>query len=514
MPDRQPPRQPPALSPAGHAARRTYFASLLRLGFTLLKLHRLDEHEGCTCGPWSGTRLKTEAARRQYRRDGVVQPCGNPGKHPIRSAKQSVVSDVEAVEAHLDEGGSIGLCLRIKGLPTAPIHLLIWDCDREGAYEWLRSRGITSDLEVYGKRGQHVLALMPRDVPALRSDTSSLNPGKNQPTTPDRPGIDIKVSGLVVTPYSPNKRLYYQGRDISESPDAVSALFATMDALKSVLPLIDPREVVPCMREAEPDQVEVEEGSGSEVDSPAKGGKAALPKRRTLSQERPVGEEVRGFLKGVSYHHRKRMALNFLRKTLAVDSRHDANTFRVICTLLKRYFLSEEDCLSLLRKHYAPRVADASGALKPPEDADLIRLIIRVSEGSYLDPIPTTEDPQEIAALKTDLLSRLKKRDARSNKRRLERGKQARMEDFAAIGRFLMEAGGCPAEEEQAIPFPELLEQCNAWMRVHCFGQVVTRKRLGDALAYFGYRKRRIRFEGQLVQMVMGVQSQPWLMAG
>jgi hypothetical protein len=102
-----------------------------------------------------------------------------------------VVSDVEAVEAHLDEGGSIGLCLRIKGLPTAPIHLLIWDCDREGAYEWLRSRGITSDLEVYGKRGQHVLALMPRDVPALRSDTSSLNPGKNQPTTPDRPGIDI-----------------------------------------------------------------------------------------------------------------------------------------------------------------------------------------------------------------------------------------------------------------------------------------------------------------------------------
>lgn len=108
MPDRQPPRQAPALSSAGHEARRTYFASLLNLGFTLLKLHKLDDHGDCTCGPWSGTRLKNEAARRQYRRDGVVQPCGNPGKHPIRSAKGSVVSEVEAIEAHLDQGGSIG----------------------------------------------------------------------------------------------------------------------------------------------------------------------------------------------------------------------------------------------------------------------------------------------------------------------------------------------------------------------------------------------------------------------
>lgn len=514
MPDGQPPRQPPALSPTGREARRTYFASLLNLGFTLLTLHKLDDHGDCTCGPWSGTRLKNEAARRQYRRDGVVQPCGNPGKHPIRSAKGSVVSEVEAIEAHLDQGGSIGLCLRIEGLPPAPIPLLIWDCDRAGAYEWLQSRGVTSDLEVYGKRGQHVLALMPESVPPLRSDTSTLNPGKSQPTTPDRPGIDIKVSGLVVTPYSPNKRLYYQGRDISASPDEVGAVFATMDALKAVLPRMDPRQVVPGMREVDLEQPELAEEGGPETEPSAKARKLAQPKRRKLTTERPTGKEVTGFLNEVPYHHRKRLALNFLRKTLAVDSRYEANTFRVICTLLRRYFLSEEDCLSLLRKHYAPRVTDASGALKPPEDVDLTRLIIRVSEGSYQDPIPTTGDPQEFAALKAALESRLKRRDARSNTRRLERARQARMEDFAAIERFLLEAGGCPSDEAAVVPFWELLEQCNAWMRVHCFGQVVTRKRLGDALADFGYRKKRTRVEGQLVQIVIGIQPQAWLMVG
>lgn len=56
MSDRQPPRQPPVLSPAGQQARRTYFASLLSLGFTLLKLHKLDDHGGCNgyAMSWTG----------------------------------------------------------------------------------------------------------------------------------------------------------------------------------------------------------------------------------------------------------------------------------------------------------------------------------------------------------------------------------------------------------------------------------------------------------------------------
>jgi len=110
------------------------------------------------------------------------------------------------------------------------------------------------------------------------------------------------------------------------------------------------------------------------------------------------------------------------------------------------------------------------------------------------------------------LIDKLRKRDARSNTKRLERGRQATLEDFASIGRFLEEVGGCPSEEEQAAPFWELFEQCNAWMRIHCFGSVITKKRLGDALTHLGYQKRRVRNENGMVQMVVGVRSKPWLM--
>lgn len=510
--DQPPPIQLTSLNPSGMEARRVYFGSLLRLGFTLLMLHKLDERGDCTCGPWSGTRLKNESARRLYRRDGLVQPCGNPGKHPVKSAKRSVVSTVEAIEEHLDQGGSIGLCLRINGLPTAPVPLLVWDCDRAGSYEWLLTHGITSDLEVYGKRGQHVLALLADGVPPLRSDTSRLNPGKNQPTTPERPGIDIKVSGLVVTPYSPNKRLFYKGRDISQSPAEVQAVFASLDSLLAVLPKFDPRTLVPGMTEAEGPEQEDPTLTGDEVALAVSNSKPKPSKRRELSDTRTPKDEVKGFLKGIPYHERKRLAQDFLRRTIAAESRHDANTFRVICTLIKRYFLSEDETLVLLKRLYVPRVTDASGTRKPPEDKDLTRLIIRISEGPYRDPIPPIEDPIELATIRATLIDKLRKRDARSNTKRLERGRQATLEDFASIGRFLEEVGGCPSEEEQAAPFWELFEQCNAWMRIHCFGSVITKKRLGDALTHLGYQKRRVRNENGMVQMVVGVRSKPWLM--
>jgi len=483
------------------------------MGFTLLKLHKVDDHGECTCGPWSGTRLKNESMRRQYRRDGIVQPCGNAGKHPIRSAKSSVVKTVEEVEQHLEEGGSIGLCIRIDGLPTAPFPLIVWDCDRPGSYEWLQRRGIVSDLEVWGKRGQHIYGVLAEGVPALRSDTYSLNPGKNQPTSEERPGIDIKVSGLVVTPYSPNKRLWFKGEDISESPTQVEAIFGSLDSLMENLPRFDPREQVPGMRpfeEREEESTDSQEGVNDLPDENRR-------KKRTLrvpSAHRPSPEDVEGVLKGSPYHQRKRLAGNFLRRTIAIETRHDANTFRVVCTLLKHYFLSEVDAVSLLLKLYEPRHVDADGARKPLEERDLNRLVIRVSEGSYSDPIPPIEDSEELAAIQNRLALNRKKRDARSNKRKQLRTKQAEREDFAAIGRFLAELGGSPDETGQRVSSAQLSQECNTWLKVHYFGTTVTKKRFGDALTALGYQRKRVRDGARMVQMVLGVPFEPWLNVG
>ena len=149
------------------AARRV-FVECLPARYPILKLHRIDKNGECSCGKWSDTRYRNKKERYEAWKTGVIPPCRQPGKHLMSSAKRSVMTSIDEIEFHMDCGGSIGICLRMEGVPAGPLRLVVFDCDREGAYEWLKQRGITSAMEVFGKRGVHVIAILPADCPDLQ----------------------------------------------------------------------------------------------------------------------------------------------------------------------------------------------------------------------------------------------------------------------------------------------------------------------------------------------------------
>ena len=369
-------------------ARQIYFESLLRLGFTLIRLCKVKDDGDCTCSPFSKTRLNTAAKRTDYKLKGTRYPCGNAGKHPTSNAKQSVITSIKKIEDHLDGGGSVGICLRIEGLPVAPLRLVILDRDREGSFDWLRNRGIRSPLEVIGKRGGHDYMLLPDGVPDLFSDTSRLNPGRNNPVSDQMPGIDIKVSGLVVAAYSVNKTLYWEGRDISADPECVREIFESLDALRSRLPKFDPRSISPQMRIYDAEPMEKPEETDPDDDNRLDHASVAVHKRQ-LSAHRPDKDLIDGPLRGVRYSHRMNLAQRFARRTKPSESGHGGggNTFRVVAAMLRHFWMSEADTLKLIKRHFGSRCLDENGEANPPTDKNLIDKIIWCRNNQVTDPI-------------------------------------------------------------------------------------------------------------------------------
>jgi len=496
-------------------ARRAFFECLLANRFTLLKLHKVNERGECSCNSWSSTRGRSIQERWQAHKEGRVLPCKQPGKHMTAPFQRCKMKTVEAVEAHMDAGGSVGLCLRIEEA-RSPLRMVIYDCDRPGAAEWLAARGIQSVIEVYGRRegSKHIYALLADDCPELKTDTRSLNPHTGNPTTDEKPGVDIKTSGLVVLPFSPNKRLVINGQDVSDDPYAIRAAFGSLDAMKKFLPVSDPRVLAPKMTmhtvgEARGfiyDVREVEGGATSVCDTDTRSPRDKEP----LSTARPRKEQLVGVYREFPYHQRKHWARKFARLDAhpAIEGQNpDSTLFGVAIVLRRRFEISEEDMFQLLKHHYSPRCRDAQGKLYPYGDRQIVHVIEGTRDSQWIDPLmngvePGMSPPNHNEEMITCMKERLKVRDARSNTRRMRRAYIERETRINLVQRFL-QARYVLHASNQRTPIKELLDALNQWIGDNHAGPTFNVNQLARALTALGIEHRR----GKVLGLMMVLEA-------
>lgn len=485
-------------------ARRTYFAAWLRWGFSILLLHKATKDGECCCPPLSRSRKRNRAAFEKAYSEGRLPPCSNPGKHLIDLAPRSVANNIDEIESHLDDGGSVGLVLRIEGVPPPPIPLVIFDCDKPTAEGWLSARLEPSPLTSRGRIGMHDYRVIPDGVPALLSDTSSLNPGRNNPATEEKPGIDVKVSGIVVMAYSRNKTLHWNGKDISSDPNAVAAVFGgTLDDFLAKLPHTDPRIIAQSMREVPP----LPAGPKAKPIAPSRS-KSRTKQGRIdgLSDERPSKNEVTGILHGVAYNHRRRLAVDFLRqaKPAVQGNNPDGTAFRVVATLLKHYFLSERDAFDLVQKWFNPRCLDDQGAPYPYGTKNLVQMI-RDAQRAGHNPLGMKSAPG--FHLNTEEMhANHRRRDNRSNYKRKKK-REVERELMASHIRAFIDACCIRCHPSGAsVVLRDLYDACASWVKAR-YGIKVSDKRIKMVFDDLGIEQKRVGHKNVIhclgVQLVM-----------
>lgn len=440
-------------------ARHAFFKSMMAHGFTMLRLHKIDADGVCRC--WKG------------------KDCDRPGRHFATPHNwKSVITSVDELEQHMDDGGSVGLSLWYQDsrIPQSPGRLVVFDCDEAAAKPWLRKKGITSPLMVTSKRGVHIYCRMPADIPELKSDTSTLQ----------NPRIDIKVSGLVIAPWSPDKRLHINGQDVSDDPGAILAFLGDYDRLIASLPEVDPRMLVPDMTErypraspaqnaATPSQVAA--GSGSNLLVPP--ADAEPPKRIKFSEEKPVNFYP-GY-QGLQYNRRKTNAAAHVRKlqpSTPGQKPHD-KLLMAVSNCILHYGMSDQDAWEIIRDYFNPRCRDRQGK-KYPWRKDQVAWAIGIAhqEGSYssLDRIRGEVNI-------TSALAHERARGERANARKKLKGDAVRDEEYGYIRMFI--STYYQADDGCRLPFKELLDVVNNSRELD-EQQPVTSKRLGMLLAADG----------------------------
>ena len=489
------PRLP--LSEKGKEARCTYLECLMSLGFTLLKLHRIETDGDCTCHPMSTTRGKNQSERLKARAEGVLLPCKVPGKHPAHfQVEGCVVTDLQEMGIHLDQGGGIGMVLRVKDLRRSSLRVIAYDCDRLGAAEWLKARGIESPWEVYGRGGKHVFGLLPSDAPDFYSNTNTLNPGRNHPTSEEQPGIDIKTSGHLVVAFSPFKRLVLNGKDVSEDPEAIRAFFKDEAAVRAILPEFDPRVLVPEMHVYQP---------GNALHKAMKGKRSLV---RILSTKKPSKEEITGPYRKLPYNERKTYARCFVavRAKDPIGSGIEKAAYRTICILLCRFFLSERDAFELMRDRYNRRCRTEDHKPAPLRVRKLAYMVLCASQRDLYDPMQNHKHYDKgkgsIEAGVNKRLQRLDRRNLRANqKRAAERGNR-RGSIQAGVDAFFTERCRITEDEGDVVLFPRLLDAYQAWAYRSPYEPDVPPGVFGAYLNLYGLGRKSKKLGGKKVLLV------------
>lgn len=495
------PRLP--LSDKGKEARYAYLECLMSLGFTLIKLHRLETDGDCTCHPMSTTRGKNLSERLKARAEGILLPCKVPGKHPAHfQVEGCVITDLQEMGLHLDQGGGIGMVLRVKDLRRSPLRVIAYDCDRLGAAEWLKARGIESPWEVYGRGGKHVFGILPAGAPDFHSNTTTLNPGRKNPTSEEQPGIDIKTSGHLVIAFSPFKRLVLNGRDVSEDPEAIRVFFQNEAAVRANLPEFDPRVLVPKMSVYQPDNAIQ---------------KAMKRKRnlvKLLSTEKPSTEVIAGPYRKLPYNERKTFARRFVavRAKDPVGSGIEKAAYRTICILLSRFFLSERDSFEMMRDYYNPRCRTDDHKPAPLHVRKLAYLVLWVAQQDLFDPMQKHEHYDKgkgsIEAGVNKRLKRLDRRNLRANKKRAIGRADKGGSIQAGVNAFLNEQCRITGDEGDAVIFPELLDAYQAWAYTSPYEPDAPRGVFGACLNSHGLRRKPKKVGGKKVLLVTGLVMQ------
>lgn len=427
-------------------ARRRFCTRLFDLGFKLIALQPIEVDGECTCPAGTG--------------------CRNPGKHPVAGQRigQSIFTSTEEALQHLDNGGGVGLAIWYQRNPlnAPPVQLVVFDCDDGDGESWLAERGVTSSVKVRGRRGVHIYCLVPAGLPLFKSNTTALRPESGTPR------IDVKTSGLIVLPWSPNKTLEICGRDVSDDPEAVAALLNSLEAFAAALPLVDPRMVVPTMAIREPEI-------------------AGAAKYTYLSRRHPILGEFAPTLIDVHYGERLKLASIHASRS-AKPSIQGQNPRQALFTLvanLRRMFgLSEFDIWRVVKLSYNHRCLDSEGKPYPWKRAEVANAIheakVRNAFSSLEEAAKLHEDWVQPDLSKT--LERQRRRGKKANERRQARRLEARSVDFVLIEQCLQEGG---VEIVGGMTLKTALEEINA--ALHHMGEPsVTGERLRQYLRSYG----------------------------
>jgi hypothetical protein len=456
------------------SARRTYFESMMSHGFTILRLHKVDSDGVCQC------------------RAG--KDCRNPGKHfATRYGWQSVIPTVDEVEQHLDEGGSVGLSLWYEDarIPQSPGRLVVFDCDEAAAEPWLRSQGITSPLMVHGRRGVHVYCRMPAHVPELKSDTRTLQ----------NPRIDIKVSGLVVLPWSPDKRLFIDGRDVSNDPAAIAAFFGDHQRLLASLPEVDPRTLVPGMTLRYPQPVTVTRAPAATTTQlmaaaafPATSAAPATvpapppsraPRRRVRFSEYHPTTFYSGYV-GLQYNRRKNNAITHAGNLdPSIEGKAPRQKLlKVAADCIIHYGMSDQDTWEIIRDKFNPRCRSKDGGRYPWRKDEVAWAIEVAHQPDSYSTLNEIRGPVDIS----NALAHERARGEHANARRLAAQRSARSRDFGNARSFIQTY--YEADATAQLPFAELLRAVNRALTFE-EQEPVSGKRLGMLLAEDGISSER-----------------------
>lgn len=465
------------------SARHTYFESMMRHGFTMLRLHKVDANGVCQC--WDG------------------KDCRNPGRHfSTRYGWQSVIANVDDLEQHLDDGGSVGLSLwyQDQRIIQSPGRLVVFDCDEAAAEPWLRSQGISSPLMVYGRRGVHVYCRMPAHVPLLKSDTQTLQ----------NPKLDIKVSGLVLTPWSPDKRLWINGQDVSNDPAAIAAFLGDYQRLLASLPEVDPRVLVPDMTERYPQAVTATPiptvtttPSTAAAALPTAAAPAAVPatpptraprRRVKFSEDHPT--TFYPDYVGLPYNRRKNNATTHAGN---VDPSIEGKSprqklLKVAADTILHYGMSDQDTWEIIRDTFNPRCRGKDGGRYPWRKDEVAWAIEIAHQPDSFSTLDQVRGPVDI----TNALAHERARGERANARRLASQRLERVQDYGNARAFLKTY--YEPDATARLPFSELLDAVN---RALVFEEQdkVSPQRLGRLLAEDGIQSERGVVSGLKVKL-------------
>jgi hypothetical protein len=400
---------------------------LHRLGIPLLRL-------------WGSDTINEKAVCRC--RAGEDCHSGRVGKHLRTFLKQSVIHTEKDLLDWIADGGNVGISLHFNkpGAPPNPLRMLVFDDDDGTARAWLEERGITSPWIVLGKRGCHVYVLLPDGVPDLLSKYDAFKP--------NTPKLDVKTSGLIVLPMDNGKRLFVDGEEVT--PEVIHLLdrFNSLDGLREWLPKVDPRPVVPGMRERCPlvlhcDEEEVEDQQsnlGDAVESiRSKKNRSKIAAPLTLSRVRPPEGSYHPNYAGIPYYERRKLAREHALKVLPSIPGKDplGRLVKVVNDSIHHYGMSDWTTWETVRDKFNPRCRHTDGSRYPWKRTSVVMTIEWAhQEGRYstMAKLDKLADPQAVVA-------RLKKKGKEANARRKYRAKAVLEQVLMMLEETMLEHG-------------------------------------------------------------------------
>ena len=350
----------------------------------------------------------------------------------------------------IGQGGNVGISLHFNkpGAPPNPLRLFAFDDDDGTTRAWLAERGITSPWIVNGRRGCHVYALLPEGVPDLLTKYNALKP--------ETPKLDVKTSGLMVLPMKNGKRLELEGQEVTSDNLHLLDRFTSLESLQAWLPKVDPRSVIPGMKERESGMQELEEASDGQettaqkpgaAESPSTSSKAKKPKKPRqepagslyLSAVRPSEGSYHPNYHGIPYYERRRLAGNHAQKVQPSIPGNDpwGKLVKVVNDCIHNYGMSDRTTWEVVRDRFNSRCKTVGGRPYPWTKSAVVKTIKWAhEEGRYstMAKLESLADPEKVRA-------RLKQKGEEANARRASRRQEQRDQMNGVVSAAMQELG-------------------------------------------------------------------------